>query len=217
MIFFDLDDTLLNNTAEEIAAARNFYDLHRESFQITSDEFVKRWRTTTEHYVHRYIAGEISFIEQRRARLRKIFDGIKALGNDQADAMFETYRSFYESNWQLFSDVRNCLDTLSGIKLGIITNGDALQQKQKLKDLCIIDRFEIVVISGQVGVAKPIVEIFLLACHMAGVDPSECCHVGDDLQADVQGSTAAGMNAIWLNRNGQTGPPGIITISSLQK
>ena len=216
MIFFDLDDTLLDNTGAEHAAAKDFYHLHQAHLRETPGAFVRRWKRVTEAHIHRYLAGELSFQGQRRARLREIFAGTLSLSDAEADAMFDAYRGFYESNWRLFSDVVPCFNALPGLKLGVITNGDAIQQKQKLTALGIADRFETIMISGEVGVTKPDVEIFHRACRHAGVNPAECWHVGDDLEADVRGSRTAQMHAVWLNRKGQKSPPGITMITSLK-
>ena len=182
-----------------------------------SDTYVYSWLTLSEHYVRRYIAGELSFQGQRRERLRKIFPDKTPLCDTEADAMFDSYLTFYENNWKLFPDVEDCLNELTGIKLGIISNGDATQQKQKLYSLGIIDKFSTIVISGDVGVSKPDSRIFLIACQEAGVSPSECWYVGDDLKSDVQGSISSGINGIWLNRNSKEHHEGIPAIKSLKE
>jgi putative hydrolase of the HAD superfamily len=109
------------------------------------------------------------------------------------------------------------LNALSGFHLYIISNGDAIQQKQKLHSLGIIDRFTTIVISGEVGITKPAPEIFELACEKAGMPPSGCWHIGDNFSVDVQGSISAGMKGIWLNRNGHKQPIDIPTITSLRE
>lgn len=65
--------------------------------------------------------------------------------------------------------------------------------------------FEAVVISAEVGVLKPAVEIFFTACTRLAVDPTRCVHVGDSKEADVEGAMAAGMTAVWVG-TGDTGP-----------
>ncbi len=215
MIFFDIDETLLNNSAAERAAADKFYDLHKDVLQEPLDAFIDRWQSLTECNFQRYLSGELSFQGQRRERLRQVFANRRSISDAEADTIFDVYLRFYESSWQLFADVEDCLDDMSDFHLGIISNGDAFQQRQKLEALGISDRFATVVISGDVGMTKPASEIFHLACEKAGSKPSECWHIGDDLKADVKGSLAAGMNAVWLNRNGKAQSTGITTIKSL--
>ncbi len=41
---------------------------------------------------------------------------------------------------------------------------------------------------------------------MAGVEAAQVLHIGDDPLADVIGATRAGMQAVWLNRDGREWP-----------
>ncbi|WP_197318555.1 HAD-IA family hydrolase [Saccharomonospora sp. NB11] len=54
------------------------------------------------------------------------------------------------------------------------------------------DRFDVVVFSGDVGVAKPDVAVFRLTADRLGVAPSECVFVDDSVR-NVAGAVAAGM------------------------
>lgn len=215
MIFFDIDETLLKNAAAERYASRQFYFLHQKIIQESLDNFLEYWKELTEQNLRRYFAGELSFQDQRRERLRQVFNDRLSLSDAEADNMFASYLKFYESSWELFPDVVECLNELKAVRLGIISNGDSVQQRQKLDSLGILDRFSTIVISGDIGVSKPDTKIFLTACQKAEASPSECWHIGDDLRADFHGSMASGLNGIWLNRNGQEQPLRIPAIGSL--
>ena len=54
------------------------------------------------------------------------------------------------------------------------------------------------------GVAKPDPRIFAHAAAAAGVGPHEVLHIGDDAELDVIGALETGMQAAWINRNGQS-------------
>lgn len=56
------------------------------------------------------------------------------------------------------------------------------------------------------GVAKPDGRIFAAAAHRLGVTPAQVLHVGDDAALDVLGALGAGMQAVWVNRDGHTWP-----------
>ena len=60
-----------------------------------------------------------------------------------------------------------------------------------------------IVVSGREGVAKPDPRIFHAAAQAAGVAPHEVLHVGDDPALDVLGGLAAGMQTVWVNREGR--------------
>ena len=110
------------------------------------------------------------------------------------------YLEFYEKNWGLFDDVVPCLNILSSHKLGIISNGQKDQQRQKLRDLSILDRFEVVIISDDIGIPKPDPKIFWHGCKAANENPADCYYVGDNLDTDAKAASAAGLTGIWLNR-----------------
>lgn len=101
----------------------------------------------------------------------------------------------------MFDDVIPCLELLKDCRLGIITNGDSIQQRQKLEQLGIQAYFQTVVVSGDIGVSKPNPEIFIEACKIASVRPEECLFIGDNLAVDILASEKIGMRGIWLNRN----------------
>ena len=70
--------------------------------------------------------------------------------------------------------------------------------------------------SAEVGAPKPDPEIFTRALALAGARPEEALHVGDDLEADVGGALAAGLEPVLIDRDGSlTPPPGVRRISSL--
>jgi putative hydrolase of the HAD superfamily len=55
--------------------------------------------------------------------------------------------------------------------------------------------FDVVVISGEVGMRKPEERIFRHATGLLGLDPDECVFV-DDIQVNVAAAEAVGMTAI---------------------
>lgn len=217
MVFFDLDDTILDHAHAERTAAMEFFRLNRAVFSDPPEEFVARWRTTARKHIGRYIRGELSFQGQRRERIRELFAGRETLTDAEADRLFGSYLLAYEENWRPFPDVARCLADLGGTRVGIITNGDGEQQRKKIDVLGLTTRFSPIVVSGEVGVSKPDADIFLLACLEAGESPSESWHVGDDLRIDAEGSAAAGLHGVWLDRNGLPRQEGVTTVSSLSE
>ena len=133
MIFFDIDETLFDNNSAQYFAALLLFDQYPE-LQILYEKsaFLQQWNSVTEKYLQRFFARQISFQDQRRKRLREIFQ--KKLSNTEADQIAAVYLKFYEKNWGLFDDVIPCLDILSSLKLGIISNGEKDQQRQKIKE-----------------------------------------------------------------------------------
>lgn len=69
-----------------------------------------------------------------------------------------------------------------------------------LENLGIDDCFDAVVCADDVQDAKPHAEIFHLACHLLGLPPKDCLHVGDSLFDDALGAQSAGLESLWIHR-----------------
>jgi putative hydrolase of the HAD superfamily len=91
----------------------------------------------------------------------------------------------------------------SGFRLGIVTNGPGDLQRAKVEHLGLADHVDTVVISGEVGVAKPDPAIFALAVERLGDAGGPRWMIGDNPVADIGGAHAAGMRSVWL-RHGRT-------------
>jgi putative hydrolase of the HAD superfamily len=75
-----------------------------------------------------------------------------------------------------------------------------------LKRCGVADLFAGHVTARAAGCAKPDPRIFAHLADMAGVEPRQVLHIGDDPLADVVGATRAGMQAVWINRDGRDWP-----------
>jgi putative hydrolase of the HAD superfamily len=219
-IFFDIDGTLLDHKYSERAGVLEFYGNHINVFlNLRQEEFYALWCSISDKHFARFLKGEISFKEQRRARIKEVFKlaGI-ALPDEEADLAFQEYLREYERNWRLFYDVMPCLESLKKEHtLGIISNGDLEQQLYKLERMHIRDYFDIVVAAGDIGVSKPDRRIFEIACEKSGVSSDQAYYIGDDFKTDIIACQDAGMKGIWLNRNNDVCEAGnITTVFSLE-
>ena len=199
MIFFDLDDTLLDHSSAEGLAAKAFGERYQQRLPERSIPFIEQWRHLTDKHMKRFLAGELTFQAQRRHRIRELFD--QTFNDDECDAYFQEFLNFYEGNWRLFDDVLPCLDALSHLRLGIITNGATTQQQEKLRRTGILNYFTIVMTAEDAKAAKPSAVIFEQACQASGASADACWHIGDHLEKDALGASAVGMKGIWLNRS----------------
>ncbi len=206
VVLFDLDDTLFAHRESVEAGIRSFRTALGGAVAAAdaTDEFA-RWNALEEHHYHRYLAGEIDYLEQRRARARGFVApyGIE-LDDEAAEAWFESYLDHYEATWRLHDDVAPCLAALAPREFGIITNGDLAFQTAKILGTGLerLIPLENVIASGEEGVAKPDARIFELAAARFGVSPAEACYVGDRLRTDAIGAAQAGMLGIWIDRAG---------------
>ncbi len=218
MIFFDLDDTLLDHSAAAEAGATKVYETYRSSFKEDLEAFLLRWETVSEKYFQSnspYL--RLTTEERRRGRVREIFSN--PLSDKEADTRFQVYLDTYESSWKLFPDSIPCLRSLKGRPLGLITNGEKEQHRSKIQKTDLGAYFSTVIISWEVGCSKPERAIFELAAKQAGVPLTDCVYIGDRLETDARGSQKAGMKGIWLNRKARREQTdlGISVIGSLME
>lgn len=218
MIFFDLDGTLLDHKSSEFLGVKAFYREYKHETMHDEETFYNLWCQASDKHFNRYLKSEITFNQQRIERIKDVFSysGIK-LSDKDAEIRFATYLNKYEENWKPYDDVIPCLQELTGYKLGIISNGDLEQQSLKLERLGIKNYFVSIITAGEVGIAKPNIKLFEIACSRVNESPKDCYYIGDDLKTDIFPSREIGMHGIWLNRNnGQLDFSDINMINSLK-
>ena len=106
------------------------------------------------------------------------------------------------TNWHVFPDARLALVALRqrGLVIGAVSNW-VWQLPELLHSLELVSQFDFIAASARIGYEKPAPEIFQWALEQAGVEPFEALHVGDHLDADVGGATAAGIPAVLIDRH----------------
>ena len=111
------------------------------------------------------------------------------------------------SNWHVFPDVLPALDALKERRLtvGAVSNW-MWQLPELLHSLELVSHFDFIATSARVGFEKPHPEIFRYALEQAGVEPGEAIHVGDHLDADVEGARGVGIGAVLIDRRGRFTP-----------
>ncbi len=195
-VLFDLDGTLLDHAHSSTAAiAATLPD-------ADPDVLAPRWAALTDQGMDRFLSGEWTFPQQRRWRITTLRAelGLPPLDDTAYDTWLAAYVHAYEAAWRAFPDVTPALAALSGARLGVITNGDTFQQRAKLAALGLTPALPYVLTSHEFGRAKPDPAIFHAACDALALPPHRVAYVGDRLDTDARGATAAGLHGIWLDR-----------------
>jgi len=107
-------------------------------------------------------------------------------------------------------DAEAVLDELRvGHRLALVTNGAPAIQRAKLALTDLGRRFDAIVVSGEVGAGKPDPAPLLAALDALEVGAEEAVMVGDSLERDVAAARAAGVYAVWLDRDTSDAPGGL--------
>lgn len=108
---------------------------------------------------------------------------------------------------EVFGDVAGILEPLAeSHPTALVTNGAACLQREKLAASGLSGNFDAVVVAADLSVAKPDPSVFEHALAKLGAGPEHAVMVGDSISKDVDGALAAGLGAIWINRNGRPLP-----------
>lgn len=198
VIFFDIDDTLIDHSTAIRAATVLLHK--RVNPSMAFEAFAAAWDQAHRRHYPRFLSGEVSYETVVRAR---VCEAINADFSDEESAeVFRDYLADYAAAWSLFPDVLPCLDRLRACRLGVISNGRSDEQRRKLAATQLADRFECVLVSEDCGHAKPSATIFRLACEAVRVSPLQAVYVGDHYELDACGARDAGLRGIWLDRRG---------------
>ena len=113
VVFFDIDDTLVDDAAGTRAGAMGLFERYRDRLGGCDERLMQRWDTLLDHHFDRFLRGETSFTGQRRARIRGLFGLTPSqMPDSEVDAIFTVYQEFKEGTRRLFPDAIETLDAL---------------------------------------------------------------------------------------------------------
>jgi len=200
-IFFDLDNTLFDHNAAERAAHRILFQRYRRRLPPEVD--FERWlHTYSEENLRLWKQMSQGVVSPSDLRVQRFTHTLRRLGGSAllAEELAVEYVAIYSSQKFTCPNVVPALEYLGGrYELGILSNGFAEIQGDKLALLGISDYFRYVIYSDSVGAMKPQPEIFDAALAACGHRPAELVYVGDSYEDDVLGAKRAGWHAIFYN------------------
>jgi len=97
----------------------------------------------------------------------------------------------------------------AGVRIGLLTNGAASLQREKIETAGLGLFFDAAVVSGEIGTGKPEPDIFHHLLERLGVSSSEALMVGNSLARDIVGGKRAGLATCWLALEGEEEPVGL--------
>lgn len=198
-VLFDLDHTLLDSDASAQAA----FDTTMRSIDVEPTlEVFAVYDRLNQALWRRVEAGEISPNEVKVRRFEQLL-GELGTGGDPV-AMGATFVRALTDHGELFVGARELLDTVHGrVVMAMVTNGIGVVQRGRLDRLGIEKYFEVVSISGELGMSKPAPSILDHTLDALGItDRSSVVMIGDSLSSDIAGGANAGLDTIWYNPHG---------------
>ena len=207
-ICFDLDNTLWDVWPVIVRAEQKMYDFLAQRYpRVVASITLEMMRTAREQTAaaHPQMRHDFTFLRKQTLR-----EHAREFG--YAEAMVEeAFEAFIRARNEvdLYPDVLPALDRLAArYRLFTASNGNA-----DLGRIGIAHFFERTVAARHVGALKPDPTIFHKVIEGTDLQAHEVVYVGDDPLLDVEGARGAGMQAIWIDRQGGEWPPQIAPAS----
>ncbi|MCQ2412450.1 MAG: HAD family hydrolase [Sphaerochaetaceae bacterium] len=175
-IFFDVGCTLVDESHVWKRRAHEQYELEKDRLVSLGLDEDGLYRAIMEGYAvpgtkYRHTAERLGLVTLApyQTELETLYDGV----------------------FQMLRSLKDCYH------LGIIAN-QSTGLSERLKGYGILDLFDLVVSSADIGVKKPAPEIFQYALEKAGCSASRSVMVGDRLDNDIEPAKALGFHTIRI-------------------
>ncbi|MGG5575397.1 pyrimidine 5'-nucleotidase [Vibrio diazotrophicus] len=201
-ILFDADETLFHFDA--LKGMQLMFE--RKGVNFTEQDFHHYQQVNKPLWVD-YQNGTITAEELKHIRFKAWAEKLETTTAELNSAFLEAMADICT----LLPGAKELMDALNGkAKLGIITNGFTELQAIRLERTGMTQYFDHVVISEEVGIAKPDAGIFQHAMEKMGNPSKErVLMVGDNPHSDILGGLNFGIETCWLNVHQHERPEGI--------
>lgn len=207
-IILDLDDTILDSGDPEVSW-RQICTEFAENFGVAPGCLLaalidaRDW-FWDDHSLAR--EGRLDLLAARRTIFRRALSSLGLADPDSAVvvAMAQRYTTLRDEAVTPFHGALTALERLRerGIKLALLTNGNAEKQWGKIRQFGLARYFDHIQVEGDVGFGKPDAQAFQHALSALDARPQGTWMVGDNLLADIAGAQRAGIHAIWIDAHG---------------
>jgi putative hydrolase of the HAD superfamily len=222
ILFFDIDDTLFSTSDFARKARRNAVRaMVKAGLQVPLDVCLRELEEVVGEFSSNY--------EHHFDRLLQRLPPESLGGRNPAVLVAAAVIAYHGTKMRQlvpFPEVPAVLGRLAkaGLRLGVITEGPAVKQAEKLLRLRLVEYFDpsAVFISDQLGISKPNPKLYRRACQLAEVEPTRTMYVGDNAPNDVDPANAVGMKTVLCRRGGRheaksSRTPATHTITNLEE
>ena len=197
-LFIDFDDTLYDTYGNSVIALEETYEAfglarYFANPQVFYDAY---WQTNIDLWTQ-YSKGEITrdyLIVERFRRPLSVGKGLLE--------MSDRFLEFCSSKPGVVDGAHELMDYLrdKGYRMHMCSNGFHEVQYKKLAACGLKDYFDTIILSEDAGVNKPSPQFFDYAFQQSGAQRDTTLMIGDNLQTDIMGAMAAGIDALFFNR-----------------
>ena len=212
-IFIDIDDTLL----DYIPCCREAFDAalqtitNNQSPITNEDELFQLFFQISGRLFSEAKRGLHTIAEVMDLYPREFVDRMNELTNEgineetlrrRTDTFKHAFRAAWGTTHTLVPNAEQMLQTLhaKGYRLFAASNSFGHLQRSRLEHAGILHYFEDTYISMDIGYDKPDIRFYQEALRRANLQASEVLMIGDSMTTDVLGAQAAGIDALFFDR-----------------
>ena len=207
LLLCDADNTIFDfEKAEEFA----FYDACAAAGLTATPELLHTYSVINQSLWELLEKGGIT---QSVLRVRRFEQFLEAIGKAELDAA-DMAREYAEQLGRQSVPIDGAIEAIARwsrlLPVIIVTNGISRIQHGRMEGSEVRHYIRGMVISEEVGVAKPDPKMLEIAMDMAGVkDRSRALMLGDSLSSDIAAAANAGVDACWYNPRGAQNTKGL--------
>lgn len=196
-ILFDADGTLFDFDKAAVEALKSSFK--KFNLEWTTNTFLI-YENVNKKIWNDFEKGLITTKEIKTERFKRFFDIIE-VSNIDSIQFSKDYLEFLSQNNYLLDGAKDIIKWSSErFALAIVTNGLASVQNPRFKSSELRKYFKHIIISEEIGFAKPKKEIFDHTFDLLNNPSKESVIIiGDNLTSDIKGGEDYGIDTCWFN------------------
>ena len=185
IIVFDLDEVLYDEKTYVISGFR------------TVSEFLEKDEAIPKKIIFEYLKRRLKNCRERI--FNDLLDNFRIYSQKNLKKCISVYRT-HTPKIKLYSDAKDCLKRLKNYPLYIVTDGNKIVQKNKIKALNLENHVKKTILTSNYGLrnSKPSTFCFQKICDMEKTSPTNLVYIGDDPHKDFVGLKREGFKTIRL-------------------
>ena len=200
-LLVDNDNTLMDFNAAE---AKALIDVLAAHGLPTDEKTVHTYHEINDAQWKALERGETTQPRLKVERFRLLLEYLGCTDIDPA-AMGTEYALGLGNHADLLPGAEDFVCSLYGkVKIALVSNGVSAIQRSRLAKCPLTPMFDAIVISEEVGAAKPDPKLIEVALDMLGcTDKKQAVMMGDSLTADIPAAVNAGVDSIFFSLKGK--------------
>lgn len=208
-ILFDLDDTIVAYDATVETGWRlvseHFTPQIQKANAIELQAAIRRQASWYWGDPERHRRGRLDLLAARTAIVAAVLETLGQPDPELARAMAQMRTDLHTQSIEPFPGAVETLRALrcADVRLGMLTNGNADAQRNKINRFELGSLFDCIVIEGEFGCGKPDARVFRHVLKELDTSPEDAWMVGDNLVFDIAPAQALGLIGIWHDWQGR--------------